>query len=451
MPSNPDDEPLSAYKAKLQDTCSRPLIEQVNNRWKTDDKQDPEKSAYHYNDDDVPHLRFCDLEDDSSCPNVSRNVISSRRFRRMFAVVLLAALLLYYAWRHYVQPPLEEDWAYKEGFVAQKNGTYGIAKGGDLDEGLVRLKDLEGAFVPGGEADPEGKRRLVFVGDVHGCKKELVKLLEEVGFREGMDHLVLVGDVISKGPDNVGVLDELIRLNATSVRGNHEDRILHAAKMQHGTLSTTTSSKGLAKDIALLKSLKPHHVEYIRSMPLMLHIPTLPMALKSTNKKNSPISEHILVVHAGVVPGVPFHKQDPYYVMNMRSINRRTHVPSVLRASSKNERPWFDVWGWYNDRIFRKQSIENLNNALQTDEQSQAEEAKGIWTDLWKNFWGERKVRPKPQVVVYGHDSKAGLQIKRWSKGLDSACVSGGELTAMVLDAWGQQEIFSVGCKNYRA
>lgn len=448
MPSSTanDEDSLSAYKARLH-ANNRPLIEQVSNQWK--EKADPEISAFV---DDTHELSFCDLEDDGSCPNVSRDLIASRRFRRMFAVALLAALLLYYAWKHLVAPPLEEDWAYREGFVAQENGTFGIAKGGsDIDKDLVRLKKLESVLLPGGEADAEGKRRLVFVGDVHGCKKELVQLLEEVGFEEGMDHLILVGDTISKGPDSVGVLDELISLKATSVRGNHEDRILHAAKSAHNSLSSM-SSKSRAKDIALLKQLKPHHIDYLRSMPLMLHIPTLPQAHKPTHKKEAPISEHILVVHAGLVPGVPFFKQDPYYVMNMRSINRRTHVPSALRASSKNEKPWFDVWGWYNDRIFRKQSLKHFNEALHTEHVNEAEDlddASG-WTSLWKNFWGERKARPKPQSVIYGHDSKAGLQIKRWSKGLDSACVSGGELTALVLDARGMWETKSVECKNYK-
>ena len=42
------------------------------------------------------------------------------------------------------------------------------------------------------------------------------------------------------------------------------------------------------------------------------------------------------------------------------------------------------------------------------------------------------------------------LQLHRWSKGLDSACVSGGQLTAMVLDAKGKTEIVQVECKDYR-
>jgi hypothetical protein len=70
----------------------------------------------------------------------------------------------------------------------------------------------------------------------------------------------------------------------------------------------------------------------------------------------------------------------------------------------------------------------------------------GLWLDLSRS----KKDQPKPQVVIYGHDSKAGLQIYRWTKGIDSGCVSGGKLTALILNAKGQQEIVSVGCENHR-
>jgi hypothetical protein len=55
----------------------------------------------------------------------------------------------------------------------------------------------------------------------------------------------------------------------------------------------------------------------------------------------------------------------------------------------------------------------------------------------------------KPQVVVYGHDAKSGLRIKRWSKGMDSGCVGGGQLSALVLNAKGQGEVVHVGCRQY--
>ncbi|EME44894.1 hypothetical protein DOTSEDRAFT_70815 [Dothistroma septosporum NZE10] len=448
MRTNDDEhETLRQYQARLQ--VNKPLIDQVSNQWRSEKTSHEEAEEEYIQEEEG----FCDFDNAASCPNVTADLVASRRFRRMIAYAAVVLLAGYYLWSHYIQPNLVEEPGYEEGFMPQSNGTYGIAKGGDLDPGLVRIKDLNHDLLPGGKSDPDGKRRLVFVGDVHGCKKELRHLLDKVDFRKGTDHLILVGDIISKGPDNVGVLDELIRLKATSVRGNHEDRILNVARsLDTGSPppSEKVSSKGYSKDAALLHELKPRHLKYLRNMPLMLHIPSLPMALSSTRKHDSPISEHILVVHAGLVPGVTLEKQDPYFVMNMRSINRRTHVPSATRAPSKQSKPWFDIWNWYNDHVFRKKSMPGVNIIDSNAVDPSSQHFDSFLTSLWKNFWGKKKLHPSPQIVIYGHDSKQGLQIQRWSKGLDSGCVGGGELTALVLDARGRQEVHSVGCKNYR-
>lgn len=57
----------------------------------------------------------------------------------------------------------------------------------------------------------------------------------------------------------------------------------------------------------------------------------------------------------------------------------------------------------------------------------------GKW---WAESWNEVQ-RAKPKVerltIVYGHDSKRDLQIKDYSFGLDSGCVNGGKMTALVL------------------
>jgi hypothetical protein len=42
--------------------------------------------------------------------------------------------------------------------------------------------------------------RVVVVGDVHGCADELERLLQACEFQPGRDVLVLVGDLVHKGP-----------------------------------------------------------------------------------------------------------------------------------------------------------------------------------------------------------------------------------------------------------
>lgn len=52
-------------------------------------------------------------------------------------------------------------------------------------------------------------------------------------------------------------------------------------------------------------------------------------------------------------------------------------------------------------------------------------------------------------TVIYGHDASSGLNIKKYTKGLDSGCVQGGKLTALVVEDGGKQSILQVKCKDY--
>lgn len=64
--------------------------------------------------------------------------------------------------------------------------------------------------------------RRIFVGDIQGCREPLERLLAEVGFEDGVDRLLPVGDLVNKGPDSDGTLDLLMDLGAEPVLGNHD-------------------------------------------------------------------------------------------------------------------------------------------------------------------------------------------------------------------------------------
>ena len=64
------------------------------------------------------------------------------------------------------------------------------------------------------------------VGDVHGCRKALERLLTTIAPSDN-DLVVFVGDLVRKGPDSAGVVD-LVRHapNFLTVRGNNEQKLI---------------------------------------------------------------------------------------------------------------------------------------------------------------------------------------------------------------------------------
>ncbi|KAF3351099.1 Signal recognition particle subunit srp14 [Verticillium dahliae VDG2] len=94
------------------------------------------------------------------------------------------------------------------------------------------LATLDPALVPAAD----NNRRLIIIGDVHGMLAPLEALLKKLNHNAAPvskgaesanydDHLVFLGDMVNKGPDTPGVIDLLLRHNASAVRGNHEDRL----------------------------------------------------------------------------------------------------------------------------------------------------------------------------------------------------------------------------------
>jgi hypothetical protein len=187
--------------------------------------------------------------------------------------------------------------------------------------------------------------RTIIVGDVHGCARELDALLDKVAFANG-DRLVFVGDVLSRGPDSLGVLDVVRRSGAVLVRGNHEQRLLDwLDRMDDPAISRMHRT--------LARMLRPIDWSLIATSKIWVDFP-----------------EHDLrVVHAGVDPTVRLEAQKPDTMMKIRTVG----------------------------------------GAL----------------------WGSRY--HGPPHVVFGHNAAPGLQLHPWATGLDTGCVYGGRLTALVL------------------
>jgi bis(5'-nucleosyl)-tetraphosphatase (symmetrical) len=121
---------------------------------------------------------------------------------------------------------------------------------------------------------------LYLIGDVQGCDAALSLLLQTLGFSPSRDQLVLLGDLVNRGPSSAAVLRRVMALQgaAQCVLGNHD---LHALAVAHGVRpahpSDTLGDLLQADD-------SPHLWQWLREQPLALRI------------------HGCLMVHAGVLP-----------------------------------------------------------------------------------------------------------------------------------------------------
>lgn len=198
--------------------------------------------------------------------------------------------------------------------------------------------------------------RTIVIGDVHGCLDELEALLDACAATPD-DEVVLVGDLVAKGPDSVGVIRFAREHGLRAVLGNHDAHLLRVRHPEPGR-----AVKGAYAQIA--RALSEEDWAWLEALPLTRALP----------------AHGIRVVHAGLVPGVALEQQRRDDLLNLRSITPEGQPSKRVDGGAP-------------------------------------------WASLWRG----------PEHVVFGHDAVRGLQQHPFATGLDTGCVYGRSLTALLL------------------
>lgn len=322
---------------------------------------------------------------------------AGRAWRRRGAASHAAAGLAALAAAALVAGPLGgcSAWACRSSHAPRGGPAYLdlLAGAGRLLPGETRATVSAAALARGGRA--------VIVGDVHACVDELQTLLHKVNFRQGVDALVLAGDVVGKGPAPAATLDLAARLGARAVRGNHDDAVLAALETSLGDdggadkapARCRRGGPAAAAAVADAANLTTTHRVWLSALPWTLALP----------------DHGALVAHAGLVPGVGVEEQSLADIYTIKGVTGAG--PSSYAATT----------------------VDGVGHP---------------WAPLWAG----------PPHVVFGHDAARGLQLEAAATGLDTGCVEGGRLTALVLPpasgpgkkgAWPGGEIVQVACGKH--
>eukprot|EP00298_Acanthocystis_sp_HF-20_P004726 c15040_g1_i1.p1 GENE.c15040_g1_i1~~c15040_g1_i1.p1 ORF type:complete len:340 (+),score=164.87 c15040_g1_i1:195-1214(+) len=227
----------------------------------------------------------------------------------------------------------------------------------------------------------------ILIGDIHGCADELNDLLEKVNYNPSRHSLILLGDLVNKGPNSTGVLKLAMEKNALAIRGNHDDHILAVAverkilhlKLKEKNISVQDKSKILSKledtqSLAWTDDFTREQIEWLNSLPLTISLPD----------KFSVNGTRVILVHAGLVPDVDLQSQKLDDMLCMREVIKVNHKWEGRERGESKSKSWGSVWNG-------------------------------------------------PYHVYFGHDARRRLQLHPRATGLDTGCVYGDQLTAAIL------------------
>lgn len=253
------------------------------------------------------------------------------------------------------------------------------------------------------------------IGDVHGCRAELDRLLERLRFDPAADRLWFVGDLVNRGPDSLGCLRRVRDLGdaAVTVLGNHDLHLL---------ATTTGDRRPRAKDRfddILAAPDRAALLDWLRHRPLLHHDRDLGFTL----------------VHAGLHPA--------WTLATAQALARE--VEGMLRGPD-----YAEMFAWmYGDgpahwspelgaterwrfviNAFTRMRYCAPDGRLDLDESGPpGSQAPGLLP--WFDVPGRASA---DQRIVFGHWSTLGYCARNGAFGLDSGCLWGGALTALCLD-----------------
>lgn len=167
--------------------------------------------------------------------------------------------------------------------------------------------------------------RTIIVGDIHGCIDEFEELIQVLNYNKNSDRLILLGDLIDRGPDSAAVVQKARKMELECIMGNHEFKFLKWWK-----------SVGSRSDVYdkpdFYSQLTDADIDYIFQMPTYIKL-----------------ADNIVAVHAGMKPGISVSNQSSRDLMYLRFSDSHQNSISLKKVAKIGKKAadahfWTEFW-----------------------------------------------------------------------------------------------------------
>src|SRR6476659_1248591 len=163
------------------------------------------------------------------------------------------------------------------------------------------------------------QRRIYAIGDIHGRLDLFEDLLARIdaddAARGAADtHLILLGDLVDRGPDSAGVVERAMQLCATGkcrvLMGNHEEVLIKTWEGDRRTAGLFARIGGRETLLSYGVSEETYEAADLQELVALTqrHVPEAHIRFMQGFEETIAEGEY-LFVHAGIRPGVPHDEQ----------------------------------------------------------------------------------------------------------------------------------------------
>ena len=253
------------------------------------------------------------------------------------------------------------------------------------------------------------------IGDIHGCFDQFTELLKRINYKKDKDKLILLGDLVNRGPDSLSVINYCMADSSIiTVLGNHDLYLLY--------LLSIDKARGSLKEVVEADRNK-QIFKWLLKMPLMLEI------------VDEVTGNSFLIAHAGI-PEIWSPEKTKELASEVTSLLQKNPL-KVLQSM------WGDNPNQWNEELVNDERCRIIINYLtrmrfvdkncKLDLKNNTVKASAGFKPWFK--YSSKVHEEKKQYYVFGHWAALNGQTDDpHFIGLDTGCVWKGKLTALRLN-----------------